>query len=67
VTPEVAQDVADGEIAVDRCHCHSATRVLAALIHLALAALAIAVVRSIVARQSERLRRLEATPTSRAS
>jgi hypothetical protein len=37
------------------------TRVLGALIHLALAALAIAVVRSIVARQRERLRRLETT------
>jgi hypothetical protein len=43
------------------------TRVLAALIHLALAALAIAVVRSIVARQRERLRRLETTLTSQAS
>jgi hypothetical protein len=42
-------------------------RVLAALIHLALAALAIAVVRSIVARQRERLRRLEATFASGAS
>jgi hypothetical protein len=40
-------------------------RVLAALVHLALAALAIAVVRSIVARQRERVRRLETTlPTS---
>jgi hypothetical protein len=43
------------------------SRALAGLIHLALAALAIAVVRSIVARQRERLRRLEATHASGAS
>jgi hypothetical protein len=42
-------------------------RVLAALVHIALAALAIAVVRSIVARQRERLRRLEATLISAGS
>jgi hypothetical protein len=39
-------------------------RELAALIHLTLAALAIAVVRSIVARQRERLRRLETSLAS---
>lgn len=43
------------------------TRVLAAVIHMALAAFAIAVVRSIVARQSECLRRVETTKASQAS